>query len=372
MDLNLSEEQQLIQNTARSFLERNAPKSLVREAEERTQPLNPGLWEQVAELGWTGMTIPAELGGQGQPFVNQSILLEELGRALAPIPYRAVCVDATQLLLIAGSARQQQRYLPGIAAGTETVTVAIDEPGRDDFPRSVRTRAERTDDGFRLTGTKLFVPVAAAATTLLVVARLAEGSLGVFAVDPSAGGVSMRPIKEMYEDHASYEVRLDQVLVSADSLLGNPGETLGHLERWQQFAAIGLCSEMYGAMNRVLEMTVQYAQHRVQFGRPIGSFQAVQHLCVAMLEAVEGSQHITHEAAWLLSGGRDAGRHVAMARSWVAESLGTVAQNGHQVHGAIGFTMEHDMQLYSRRMRMAEGILGDPARSAAEVLARAS
>jgi alkylation response protein AidB-like acyl-CoA dehydrogenase len=129
---------------------------------------------------------------------------------------------------------------------------------------------------------------------------------------------------------------------------------------------------MYGAMKRVLEMTVEYAQQRVQFGRPIGSFQAVQHLCVQMLEAVEGSEHITHEAAWLLSSGHPADREVAMAASWVAEALGVVAQNGHQVHGAIGFTLEHDMQLYSRKMRIAEGILGDPARRARQVLARAS
>jgi alkylation response protein AidB-like acyl-CoA dehydrogenase len=372
VDLNLNEEQKLIQGTARTFLERNAPRSLAREAEERKAPFDADLWSAAAGLGWTGMTISAEHGGQGHPFVDQAILLEEIGRALAPIPYRAVAADAVRLILLAGTPEQQSQLLPGLAAGTELVSVVLDESGRDDFPLSIQTRAEPAAGGYRLTGTKLFVPIASSVTTLLVPARLADSSIGVFAVDASAAGVSVRPIREMFEDESNFEVRFDGVEVPQDSLLGNATDGVNVLATWQQFATIALCAEMYGAMKRVLEMTVEYAQQRVQFGRPIGSFQAVQHLCVQMLEAVEGSEHITHEAAWLLSSGHPADREVAMAASWVAEALGVVAQNGHQVHGAIGFTLEHDMQLYSRKMRIAEGILGDPARRARQVLARAS
>lgn len=368
MDLNLSDEQKLIQQTARSFFTDRLPLSAVREMEAGNPIDAASAWAEITRLGWTAMTVPERAGGDSGSFLDQAILLEEFGRALAPLPYRATCVEATHLLNAADTTGAQNDLLRKIGAGEAIVVVAYEEAGGDSFPRSVATKAEREGDRFRITGRKVYVPYANLASHLIVAARLGDSSIGLFVVDASAPGVSISLIPEMSEDQSSYEAAFDSVEVTASAMVGRPPQSRSAIARMEQFSHVALCAEMVGAMDAVLRMTVDYGQNRVQFGRPIGSFSAVQSLCVDMLEYAEGSSHLVHECAWLLAEGRPAEKHIAMARGWVAEGLRVVAQNGHQVHGAIGFTTEHDMQLYSRRMLVAQGVLGGLRETADEVL----
>ena len=368
MDLNQTEEQRLIQQTARAFFSDKLPLSDVRLAESGTPIDVAGLWKDIADLGWTSMTIDVEQGSASGSFLDQCILLHEFGRALAPLPYRSTCIEAARVIDAADTEKIHSDVIRRIGRGEAIVVLAVDEVGRDSFPRSIQTRAARDGSGFVLSGRKIFVPFADIADQLICVARLPDNSVGLFFVEASAAGVGIQNIRELSEDGTSFEVTLDQVRVSADRVIGTPADTLRALETANEFASVALCAEMWGAMDQVLKMTVSYAQNRVQFGRPIGSFQAVQSLCVDMLEYTEGASHIVHEAAWRLQEGLPASQAVAMARGWVAEGLGIVAQNGHQVHGAIGFTLEHDLQLFSRRMLVAQGILGSFRDSAAEVL----
>lgn len=368
MDLNLSDEQKLIQQTARSFFADRLPLEAVRKVEQGEPVDLPGLWKEMRDLGWLDMAIPEEAGGQGGSFLDQCILLEEFGRALAPLPYRASCVEAARLLLAADKAGQHRGLVRKIGAGETIVVAAIEEAASESFPRSIQARAERAGDSYRISGRKIFVPFANVADELIVACRLPDNTVGLLLVPREHPRVSIELIPEISEDAASYEVVLDGAEVPEAAAVGLPGQVLPAIEEARQFANIALAAEMVGAMDQTLKMTVRYAQNRVQFGRPIGSFQAVQSLCVDMLEASEGSTHIVHEAAWRLAQGLPPEPYVAIARGWVAEALGTVAQNGHQVHGAIGFTLEHDMQLYSRRMLVAQAALGGLRQVASEVL----
>ncbi|MCI0438425.1 MAG: acyl-CoA dehydrogenase [Chloroflexi bacterium] len=360
MDLGLNEAQQMLKNSAREFLEAECPYSYVREMEADERGYTPELWQKLAEQGWLGLSFPERYGGVELSFLDLAILLEEMGRSLLPGPFFSTVVLGGMTILYAGSEAQKQEYLPRIAEGQIIVTLALTEPSARWDAAGVETRATRQGDGYVINGTKLFVPNAHVSDYLIVAARTGDGERDVtlFILPREARGVGQTLLKTIASDRQS-EVVFENVAVPSSAVLGEVNRGWDTIERVLAWGAIGKCAEMIGGAQEVLNMTVEYAKQRTQFGRPIGTFQAIQHHCANMATDVEGSKYITYQAAWRLSEGLPAEREIAMAKAWVSDAYRRVCALGHQSHGAIGFTKEHNMQLYSRRAKAAELAFGD-------------
>ncbi|MAF51551.1 MAG: hypothetical protein CL694_00835 [Chloroflexi bacterium] len=360
MDLGLNEAQQMLQNSAREFLEAECPDTYVRAMEEDERGYTPEMWAKMAEQGWLGLTIPERYGGVGLGFMDLTVLVEEMGGALLPGPFFSTVVMGGQAIQLAGSDEQKAEFLPRIAEGQIIVTLALTEPSGRWDAAGVEVTASPSADGFVINGAKLYVPNAHVSDYLVVAARTgeAETDISLFIVARSASGVSQTLLKTIASDRQS-EVVFENVAVPASALLGELSGGWDAVESVLQWGAIGKCAEMVGGGRQVLDMTVDYAKERVQFGRPIGSFQAIQHHCADIATEVDASRHITFQAAARLNDGLDATREVAMAKAWVSGSYRRVCALGHQCHGAIGFTKEHNMQLYSRRAKAAELMFGD-------------
>ena len=360
MDLGLNETQQMLKNSAREFLQAECPDTYVRAMEEDERGYTTEMWQKIAEQGWLGLIFPEQYGGVGLSFLDLSVLLEETGRALLPGPLFSTIVMGGMAIMDAGSEAQKQELLPQIGEGQLIVTLALTEPSARWDAAGVETTATQSGEGWTLNGTKLFVPNAHVADTYVVAARTGEGErdITLFLVPSDAAGVSQTLLKTIASDRQS-EVVLDNVSLPASAALGEVNKGWDTIEKALAWGAIGKCAEMVGGAEQVLDMTVEYAKQRTQFGRPIGSFQAIQHHCANMATDVEGSRYITYQAAWLLSEGEAASQEVAMAKAWVSDAYRRICALGHQCHGAIGFTKEHNMQLYSRRAKAAELAFGD-------------
>ena len=360
MDLGLNETQQMLKNSAREFLQAECPDTYVRAMEEDERGYTTEMWQKIAEQGWLGLIFPEQYGGVGLSFLDLSVLLEETGRALLPGPLFSTIVMGGMAIMDAGSEAQKQELLPQIGEGQLIVTLALTEPSARWDAAGVETTATQNGEGWTLNGTKLFVPNAHVADTYVVAARTGEGErdITLFLVPSDAAGVSQTLLKTIASDRQS-EVVLDNVSLPASAALGEVNKGWDTIEKALAWGAIGKCAEMVGGAEQVLDMTVEYAKQRTQFGRPIGSFQAIQHHCANMATDVEGSRYITYQAAWLLSEGETASQEVAMAKAWVSDAYRRICALGHQCHGAIGFTKEHNMQLYSRRAKAAELAFGD-------------
>jgi alkylation response protein AidB-like acyl-CoA dehydrogenase len=362
LDLDLSEDQKMLRKTARDFLVNECTKQLVRQMEMDEKGYSPELWRKMAELGWLGLPFPEGYDGGGGSLLDLVILLEEMGRACLPSPYLSSVVMSGLTILAEGSDDQRQRYLPAISRG-DIFTFALTESDGSYEAASIKAKANHGKEGYVISGTKLFVPYAHVADHMLCLARtsadpIPEDGLSLFVVDAGGPGVRSAILSTIASDKQC-EVALDGVRVPAGSVLGEPGRGWPIVEKTLQWAAIAKCAEMVGAGQQVLEMSVAYAKERVQFDRPIGTFQAVQHHCANMLLDVDGMRYLTYEAAWLLSSGLPAVKEVAMAKTWVSEAIGRVIRLGHQIHGGIGYTIDHDLQLYYRRGKAAQALFGD-------------
>jgi len=363
MDLGLTEIQQMLKNSAREFLSQECPLTLVREMEEDHQGYTDELWRQLVSLGWTGVVFPEQYGGTGGEFVDLAVLLEEMGRSLLPGPFFSTVVLGGLTVLDAGNDAQKRDILPRICAGTLKMTLALTESSASFEPWGIETVASPDGTGYRLEGTKLFVPDAQAAGLLLVAARtdaggVPEQGITLFLVPADQAGITVNQLNTIASDRQC-EVLLSQVEVPGDAVLGTVGQGWPIIQRCLQRAIVGKCVEMLGGADAVLEMTVEYAKQRTQFGRPVGSFQAVQHHCANMATDVEGCRQIAYQAAWRVSEGLPAQREVAMAKAWVSGAYQRVCSTAHQCHGAIGFTKEHNLQLYTRRAKVQELSYGD-------------
>jgi alkylation response protein AidB-like acyl-CoA dehydrogenase len=363
MDLGLTEIQQMLKSSARDFLSRECPLTLVREMEEDQQGYTEELWRQIVSLGWTGLVFPEQYGGTGGSFIDLAVLLEEMGRSLMPGPFFATVVLGGLTVLDAGSEEQKRDIIPQICGGQLRTTLALTEPSATYEPWGVETTAVRQGDSYQLNGTKLFVPDAHVADLLLVAARTSSSSdpaqgITIFLVPGNSPGLSIAQLNTIASDRQC-EVILDNVTVPAALVLGQADQGWPIVQRALHRAVAGKCVEMVGGADAVLEMTVDYVKQRAQFGRPVGSFQAVQHHCANMATDVEGSRHIAYQAAWRLSEGLPAEREVAMAKAWVSGAYQRVCATAHQCHGAIGFTKEHNLQLYTRRAKVQELNYGD-------------
>ncbi len=360
MDINFSEEQQMLRQAARDFLTQKYPKSLVRAMENDERGYSPELWDEIARLGWTGLLLPEKYGGSGMGFLELAILLEEMGRVCFSGPFFSTVVLGALPILEAASDEQKQKYLPLISSGKAIFTLALTEADGLYEAEAIRTRAVVDGDSFLITGQKLFVPDAHVADFLLCVARTDESEKGisVFIVDAKSPGVERIALKTLAGDKL-FEVAFNKVKVPRGNLLGglNRGWEIAGLA--VQKTALARCCEMLGGVQQVLDMTVTYAKERKQFDRPIGSFQVIQHYCAAMATDVEGARFGTYRAAWALSQGLPCRKEIAIAKSFMNDASHRVVSLAHQIHGAIGITIDHDLQFYTRRLKAAAPVFGD-------------
>jgi len=372
MNLDLSEEQEMMRKAARDFLNTECPKSLVREIEETESGYSPEIWHLMADLGWQGLIFPDKYGGGGGSFLDLVILLEEMGRACLPGPFFSSVILGGFAVLELGSEQQKAELLPGIASGDKLLTVAFYEPEAIDDLGLIRTKATQCEGGYLISGTKSFVPDAHIADYVICPAVTSHGKGGkgitAFLVDLKTAGIERTPLKTIGGDKQS-ELVFENVTVSADSILGGFGSGRSGLEKVRRKAGVAKCAEMVGSARHVLEMSLDYAKQRVQFGRPIGSFQAIQHHCANMVTDVDSSMLVTYKAASVMDRGLPGEREADIAKAWVSEAFVRVTALGQQIHGGIGYCVDHDMPLYYRRAAQAELSLGT-ANQHRELLAR--
>ena len=363
MDFAFSEEQDALRRTVRQFLDAKSPESEVRRLMDTPEGYDPAVWSQMGhELGLQALAIPEEYGGQGYGFVELGIVLEEMGRVLLCAPYLSSVVLAATAILHAGSDEQKAALLPGIAAGDTTATLAFTEPSGRWDTAGITMEADEADGAFRLSGEKHFVVDGHTADVIVVVARQAGTSgtdgISLFTVAGDASGLTRTPLSTM--DQTRKQARLDFRDVAAEPL-GTPGAAWPAFSRTLDLAAVALTNEMMGGAQRVLDMSVEYAKVRVQFGRPIGSFQAIKHKCADMLLEVESGKSAAYYAAWAAAADDEELPVVAaLAKAYCSEAYFHAAAENIQIHGGIGFTWEHPAHLYFKRAKSSELFLGDP------------
>lgn len=365
MNFDLSEEQQILKDSARTFMAKECPNTYVREMARDERGYTPELWHKMAELGWIGLLIPEEYGGAGMNFLDLSVLLYEMGYGLLPGPYFSTAICGVIPLLQGGSERQKRELLPRIAKGEMVLTLALTEEAGTYRPEGINVRAKKDKGGWVISGTKLFVPYGHVADKIIVAARtgrpgaMGENGISLFLVDSSAIGLRVDILKTIADDKQC-EVVLDRVRVEEEEcLVGDLNRGWPILKDLLRKAAVAKCAEMSGGAQRVIEMVVTHAKERVQFGRPIGSFQAVQHHCANILTYVDTIRFISFEAAWKISEGLPFEKEASICKAWVSDSYRRLVAIAHQVMGGMGFMEEHDLQLYFKHAKAAELLFGD-------------
>jgi len=363
MDLALSEEQEMIKKMARDFLTDKLPKEVVKEIEESELGYSPDLWKEMTELGWVGLVLPDKYGGSGMSFLDLAVLLEEMGRACLPGPYFSTVVLGGLPISDIGTEEQKQEYLPKIASGEMIFTLALTEAGAGYDANAIEVKATADKDAYILNGTKLFVPDAHVADYMLVVARAdekakAEDGITIFIVDAKSPGISHTVLKTIANDKLC-EVVFNQVNVPKENILGQLNQSWSEVQKIIQRAAVAKCCEIVGCTQQALDMTIEYAKDRKQFGRPIGSFQIIQHYCADMATDVDGARLSTYQAVCMINDGLPCTQEVAVAKAWAGEASQRIMALAHQIHGAIGYSIDHDLQFYTRRAKAAEVTFGD-------------
>jgi len=371
MKFTLTEEQEMLKKAARDFLVDKCSKKFVKQMEESEAGYSPELWREMADLGWMGLVFPGKYGGGDMTFLDLAVLMEEMGRACLPGPFFSQVVLAGLPLLDIGSEEQKQAYLPQLIRGEKIFTLALSEPGHLNYDTSaVTVEATRHGGDYTISGTKLFVPDAHIADYLLCVARTEpKGGISIFLVDAKSPRIKYTVPKTIAGDKLC-EVVFDQTPVAKAHILGQQNRGWAtEVQKLVERAAVGKCCEMVGNIQRVLEMTVDYAKERKQFGHPIGSLQVIQHYCADMATDVDAARFSTYRAAWMLSERLPCTREVAIAKAWIGQASQRIFAMAHQIHGAIGVTIEHDLHYYTRRAKAADLAFGD-ANFYQEVVAR--
>jgi alkylation response protein AidB-like acyl-CoA dehydrogenase len=365
MDFGFNADQEMLRATARKFFENECTSDFVRARMAEDGGFTDEFWTKLAEQGWLGLVYPEPYGGAGLGFVDLTVLMEEMGRAVMPGPFFSTVLLGGLTLLEAGSDAQKKEWLTKIAEGQARVTLAWTEPSARWDAAGVTTTAKATGSGFTLSGTKLFVPDAHVAHALVVVARTAESQnpedgISLFLVPTDAKGVSVTLLPTMDQTRKLCEVKLDDVAVPAAAMLGTRGGGWTPLTRVVQRATVALCAEMCGGAQKVLDMTTEYAKIRIAFGKPIGSYQGVKHKAADMLVDVENAKSLTYYAAWAVDENvPEAALAASMAKAYTSDAFRKVAGAGIQLHGGIGFTWEHDLHLYFKRAKASEFTFGD-------------
>ncbi len=353
MDFDFSKDQQLIRKSAKEFLEKECPTDKVRELDMSEKGFSSAMWRKMSELGWMGIPFSEEYQGTGGDFFDLMIVMEEMGRHAFPGPFFSTMILGAMPVLKAGSEEQKRIFLPKIADGELFLTMTLTEPDARYNASSIQTSAILDNGKYEISGTKLFIPDAHIADYLLCVARTdknrdPEKGITIFMVDSKTPGLTCNPLKTMTRDKQS-EVVFDHVRVSPKNILGQIDEGWAIVKDTLEKASAARCAEMIGCAQAGMDMALEYAKKRIQFDRPIGSFQAVQHYFADMWIAINGCRHLVYKAGWKISRGETAGKITAMAKARAGEVCRKVTSKAHQVFGGIGFTQEHDMHLYYRR-----------------------
>jgi len=367
MEVNLSEDQIQMANQARRFFENLMPMEYVRSMLEDPRGYTDPVWSKMAEMGWMGMCLPEAYGGLGLGLLDLSVVLEEMGRAVAPGPFFSTVLLAAEALVQAGTEEQKNRYLPLIASGTLIGSLALHEPEGGADPGYVRMPARPGAGGYTLSGTKLFVPDAHTAQILVCVARAGgmrrKGSgLALFVLKTETPGLTTRLLPTMDGTRKLCAVDFKRVKVQPSDVLGDPTNGQETLERVLQKAAVGLSAECVGGAQKAMEIATEYAKVRVQFDQPIGSFQSIKHRCAQMFVEVESARSVLYWAAWAQDHGEpmEAALSSSVAKVYCSEAYRNTCASTIQVLGGTGFSWEHDIHLYLKRAKANEVALGDP------------
>jgi alkylation response protein AidB-like acyl-CoA dehydrogenase len=367
MDFVFNEEQQELRSAARSFLEDHSGSDQVRSAMESELGFDPKIWAQIGtELGWTSVSIPEEYGGLGLGYVELVALLEVMGESLLCSPFFSSICLAANAILVAGTEGQKAELLPGLAEGVQTGTLAYTEAnGRWDLD-AIATSATREGNDFILSGHKRFVLDGHSADLLVVAARRtgSEGSEGIslFALPAETAGITRKLLPTMDQTRRQAEIILDNVRIPASCLLGEEGNSGPALEKALCLAGVALAAEQVGGAQRCLDLAVDYAKERVQFGRPIGSFQAIKHKCADMMIKVESARSAAYYAGCIAAeGGEELAAVASTTQAAASDAYFDCAGDSLQIHGGVGFTWEYDVHLYFKRARSSAVFLGDGA-----------
>ncbi|MFC1822898.1 acyl-CoA dehydrogenase family protein [Thermodesulfobacteriota bacterium] len=363
MNYDLSEEQQMLKDAARKFLAKECTGEFIREMEEDEKGYTPDLWKKMVELGWVGLLIPEKYDGFEMSFLDLSVLLYEMGYACVPGPFFSTAVLGAITLIEAGNEAQKEALLPQVAGGERIMTLAWTEKGGSYLPGGISATAEKKGDQYVLSGSKLFVPDAHVADTIICAARTEAGGdpengISLFILDGKSSGLTIETLDTIGGDKQC-EIILDQVEVAGENLLGEFNQGWAILTKVLEKAAVAKCAEMSGGAQKVIDFVVPYAKERQQFGQPIGSFQAIQHYCADILTYVDTTRFMTYQASWRISEGLSFEKEASMSKAWVSDSYQKLLALGHQIMGGTGFMEEHDLQLYFRRAKAAELAFGD-------------
>lgn len=366
MDFRFNEEQEELRAMARSFLEEQNDSEAVRKAMDSEFGWDPAVWGQIAgELGWSSVQIPEEYGGLGLGYVELSALMEVMGESLLCAPFLSSVVLGANLLLAAGNESQKTAHLPSIADGTLRAAVAFAGTRGGAGPEAVQATVQRSGDHFVLDGCHSFVLDGHTAELLIVAARTpgthdADG-MSLFLIPSETPGLGRRPLATMDQTRRLAQVELNSLELPSEALLGEFEGGWSALERGLQLAAVALAAEQVGGAQRCLDMSVAYALEREQFGRPIGSFQAVKHKCADMLMAVESARSAAYYAACVANqDGEEFKACASLAKAYCSDAYFRCASDAIQIHGGVGFTWEYDVHLHFKRARSSEQLLGDP------------
>jgi alkylation response protein AidB-like acyl-CoA dehydrogenase len=365
MDIGFTEEQELLRESARRFLESECTTGFVRQRMAEPAAVTDEFWQKLADQGWLGITYPEAEGGSGLGLVDVVVLMEEMGRAVMPGPFLSTVLLGGAAIAEAGSPTQRRQWLPQIVAGRAKAALAWTEPNLRWDAAGIGLAARETGGSFTLSGNKLFVGDAHLADIIVIAARTRDGNtmedgVSLFLVPKGTAGLTITVLPTIDETRKLCEARLDNVVLPADGLLGEIHQGWAPVSRVIARATTALAAEMCGGAQQVLDMTVAYAKIRIAFGKPIGSYQGVKHQAADMLVALENAKSLTYHAAWALDQNLDeAPLAVSMAKAAASDMYRKVAGTGIQLHGGIGMTWEHDLQLYFKRAKASEVAFGD-------------
>jgi alkylation response protein AidB-like acyl-CoA dehydrogenase len=361
MNLSFTEEQDILRKFAAEFLNGKFPKKVIREIEASEEGYAADAWKEMVELGWLGLPFEDKYGGAGMNFIDLAVLLEEIGKAAMPGPYVETVVFGASAIADFGTEEQKQKYLPEVAAGNAILTLALYEDSAIFDAKTMTTKAVNAGNDWVINGSKMFVPFAHVANYFICVAKTddkadAKNSLTVFIVDAKSPGITMENL-DVISGRMSRVIFKD-VKVPAENVLGKVNEGFAVAKSVLIKSEAAICMLMAGMAQQAFDMTVQYAKDRMQFGKPIGTFQIIQHYCADMFIELDGMKLGAYQAAWKVSEGLDAEEEVAIAKSWAVKAANIIMALSHQVHGAIGSTLEYDLHFYTRGLKAGELMFG--------------
>ena len=364
MDFDFSEEQGMLRDVAREFLTEQCGPEHARKMFEDTLGYDKGIYRKLADLGLLGLPFPESYGGAGLGMVEQSVVLEEMGRVAYPGPYFAGVVLAGTAIMASGDEKAMARYLPNLGSGELTMSFAFVEDEVNWEPHVVGLQIVADGDGYRLRGVKRLVPFGQSVDTIVVVGRIGGGTgaqgITLLAIPRDTPGLGFEENVSLDLNEKVCSINFDDVRVPADTLIGEAGNAWPAVETTLRRAAVGAAAEMLGASRKSLEMSVEYAKVREQFGQPIGSFQAIKHRLAEMLEATENLHSAVYYASWALDDKpADMALAASVAKSTANESSRMVCGQAIQVHGGIGYTWEYDLHMYWKRAKHLEPLYGD-------------